>query len=205
MQADGDVTESGGTIVGITVMDGVLLMADTRSSQESIVGSETVSKIVHVHPTAVLGSTDHGGAARAFIKRLKGRVDRYEVDRGEPMPISALGAFAAREIRSTAAPGKTFVLGGVDNDGPHVLTISSDDGVAESKYAAVGSGRQLVYAVLDEVDIASLSMEDGRQVASRAIETAITRDIETGGRIQLAEITEEGVEIRTADAVDDFR
>lgn len=197
--ADGGGVQVGGTVLGLTVREGVVLAADTRTSRGTVVGSESVRKIVQVSPTGAIGSTADLGTSRTFIRRLRARVNRYELRRGTPLSIPALVSLAAEALGSDDAPVTTLLLGGIDDEGSHVVTISRDDGATEAAYAAVGSGREFAYSVLDDADMDSPSMDAGRRVAVRAIRSAIERDVATGGEVQLVEITTEGVDSRVLD------
>lgn len=204
VRPDGGEFESGGTLVGLTAADGVLLAADTRTSRGTVVSSDQVSKLVPVHPTAAMGSTADLGAARTFIRRLRAEVDRYELERGEPPSIAALGTAAVEELRSGSAPQSAFLLGGVDGGGAHVLRLSRDEGAVEDAYVAVGSGREIAYGVIDDAAGESFSMAEARRVAARAIEAAVERDVLTGGGIHFAEVTESDVDIQTFRSIDDL-
>lgn len=193
----------GGTLLGLTTSDGVLVAADTRRSRENVVNSEDVQAIYQVHPTAVLGSTGNPGAVQSFVRTIKAEADRYETSKDEPMGIPTLATVAVRELRERSMPDVTFLLGGVD-DSSHVFTLSREEGVLEDAYAAIGSGRAVVYGALDAEAPQSPSMAEARRIAGRAIESAAERDIRTGGGVQVAEISDDGVEIDRYDSVDDL-
>jgi proteasome beta subunit len=201
---DGGV-DSGGTLVATTTRDGVLLAADERTTRGTVVRSEDVRKLAQVHPTGAMGATDDLGTAGAFVRSIRAEVDRYGTQRGEPMDLTALATVAAEELRSSDAPDVTFVLGGVDPDGPHVFALDRTLGVTAEPYVAVGTGRQVALGVLETAAASSLSMADARRLAGRALESAAERDVRTGGGASVAEITADGVEIREFDAIADLR
>lgn len=195
---------SGGTLVGLAGENGVVLAADTRASRGATVSSESVQKLVAVHPTAAMGSTDDLGAARAFVRAVRAEADRQELEHGEPMGLTALATFAVGRLRSGDAPNATFVLGGVDDEGVHVLSLSSDEGAVEAPFVAVGSGRQVAYGVLDDAGPGSLAMAEARRVVVRALATAAARDGRTGVGVTIAEVTADGVDLETHDSVDEL-
>lgn len=180
------------------------MAADTRTSNDTAVVSEEVQKITQVHPTAAIGSTDDLGAVQSFLRTVRSEVDLYETCRGEPMDMTALSGFAARELRSLSLPDATFVLGGVDTNGSHIFTLGRDEGTVEDAYAAVGSGRQSAYGVLDAEEVESLTVGEARQVVIRAIKSAAERDMQTGGGLYLAEISGAGVNITEYESLDDL-
>lgn len=202
--ADGGAgTGTGGTVVGLTTRDGVVLTADTRTSSDTVVSSADVRKIAQVHPTAAVGSTADLGTARSVVETARSEVDRHETRRGEPMDVSALATFVAGELRSRSGPAVAFVLGGVDDRGPHVFTLGPEGAALEDEYAAVGSGGDLAYGVLDAEETDSLTMAEGRRIAGRAVESATRRDVRTGVGVQVAEITAAGVDVRRYESVED--
>lgn len=200
--ADGHGFESGGTLVGLTTKDGVLVVADTRTSREASVRSESVQKISQVHPTAVMGSTADLGAVQSFVRTIRSESERYEVSHGQPMDMTALSTVVASELREEPVPDSTFLLGGVDDDGPHVFTLGRDGSVLKEAYAAVGSGRQVAFGILNAEASLSLTMSEARRVAGRAIQSAAGREVQTGVGVHIAEISDDGVDIQRYDSVE---
>ena len=199
---DGHGSVSGGTLVGLTTKDGVLVMADTRTSREASVCSETVQKISQVHPTAVMGSTADLGAVQSFVRTIRSESERYEVSHGQPMDMTALSTVVASELPQRSVPNSTFLLCGVDDDGPHVFTLGRDGSVIEEAYAAVGSGRQVAFGILDAEASPALTMSEARRVAGRAIQSAAERDVQTGVGVHAAEISDDGVDLKRYDSVE---
>lgn len=183
----------GGTLIGLAASGSVVLAADTRTKHGTVVRSASVQKLAPVHPTAAMGSTAELGASRRFVRSVRAEVNRYEASHGEPIDLAALATFAAGELRSNATTAAPFILGGVDADGVHVFTLSREAGVEETDYAALGSGRQLAYGVLEAETTKSLTLVEARRIAGRALESAIARDSSTGGQVRVAEITDAGV------------
>jgi proteasome beta subunit len=195
---------AGGTLVGLTTEDGVLLAADTRTSRGAVVRSEGVRKISQVHPTAVMGSADDLGTAQSFARAIRSEADHYETSHDEPMDMTALSSLAVRELRERSMPDTTFLLGGVDADGPHLFTLGPDEAAFEETYAAVGSGQQIAYGILDAEIPQSLTTSEARLIAGRAIQSAAERDVQTGVGVHVAEISDDGVDVHRYESVDDL-
>lgn len=200
---DGHGAGTGGTLLGLTTNEGVLVAADTHTSRGDVVRSEDVQAIHQVHPTAVLGSTGDLGAVQSFIRTIRAEADRYETANDEPMEIPTLATVAVTKLRETTIPDATFLLGGV-GDSPHVFTLSREKGILGDAYAAIGSGREVVYGVLDAEAPQSPTMSEARRLAGRAIESAAERDIRTGVGVQIAEISGDGVEMSRYDSVEEL-
>ena len=196
-------SETAGTLVGIATRDGILLAADTRTSQGTVVRSERVQKLAQVHPTAAMGSTDHLGVMQSFVRTIRLEADRYETDRGDPMTLPELSTVAAEKLRAESESG-TFVLGGVDADGSHVFCLRPDGGVLEDEFVAVGSGQEIATGVLEAEATDSLPMAEARRVAGRALASSAERDALTGVGVRIAEITAAGVETADYESVDEL-
>ena len=196
-------SETAGTLVGLATRDGVLLAADTRTSQGTVVRSERVQKLAQVHPTAAMGSTDHLGVMQSFVRTIRLEADRYETDRGDPMTLPELSTVAAEKLRAESE-SVTFVLGGVDADGSHVFCLRPDGGVLEDEFVAVGSGQEIATGVLEAEATDSLPMAEARRVAGRALASSAERDALTGVGVRIAEITTAGVETADYESVDEL-
>jgi len=197
---DGGSGGDGGTIVGLRSANGIVVVADARVSADTGIESESIQKIQTVHPTAVLGSPGHPGPAKEVIRSVDRAADRYELDRGRPMDIPALKSVVMDEIRARNVDGQ-FVLAGVDDQGPHIYTISPDQGALAHGYVAIGTGMQAAYGKLDSVHVESLTLEEARNLAIRAIRSAAERDVHTGPGGHVAEVTDAGVSL---DAIESF-
>lgn len=192
----------GGTLVGVAATDGTLLAADSRTSQGELVRGKTLRKVVPVHPTAAIGSTDDLGRSQAVISQIRAEVNRYEMQHGTPMPLAALKRDAAQEL-ARRATGE-YLLGGVDDGVAHVYTLDRSGGTLEHAFVAIGSGRDVATGVLEDVGTRALALAEARRVVGRAMQAALERDGATGGELQLAEITDDGVEVTTVNSIEEL-
>ena len=151
-----------------------------------------------------MGSTDDLGTAQSFVRAIRSEADRYETSHGEPMDMTSLSTVAVTELRERSMPDTTFLLGGVDADGPHLFTLGPDEGALEETYAAVGSGQQIAYGILDAEIPQSLTTSEAGLIAGRAIQSAAERDVQTGVGVHVAEISDDGVDIHHYESVDDL-
>jgi proteasome beta subunit len=63
---------------------------------------------------------------------------------------------------------------------------------------------QFAYGVLEQQYEEDLSMDEGRTVAARAVESAVERDTASGNGLYVAEITPENVDIEGYESFDDL-
>jgi len=205
LRTDGGSPARGGTLVGLTTSDGVLLAADSRTSRGTTVAGDRVRKIEQVHPTAALGSTDHLGAVQSFVRTVRVEANRYETDRGEPMSLSALGTIASEALQAGPSPTPTVVLGGVDGEGPHLFTVDPEGGRLEDRPLAVGTGRAVASGVLEARAADSPTATEARRLAGAALAAATERDARTGTGVHVADVTADGVAISRYGSTDELR
>ncbi len=196
-EARDNVTKTGTTTVGLTTADGVVLATDMRASLGGrFVANKDVQKVEQVHPTAAMTIAGSVGAAQSFLRSIRAEVNLYEARRGEDMSMSALSTLAGNFMRGGMFFIVQPILGGVDEEGPHVYSIDPAGGVMADDYTVTGSGMQLAYGTLEREYEAEMSTEEARAVAAHAIDSAMERDTASGDGIFLAEVDEEGVDIQ---------
>ncbi|MFB6300020.1 MAG: proteasome subunit beta [Halobacteriales archaeon] len=197
-----DVSETGTTIVALQAADTVVLAADRRASLGGrFVTSKRVRKIEDVHPTAALALSGAVGHIQQFTRTLRAEAALYEQRRDDRMSIDALSTLAGNVLGGMPLY-VTPLLGGIDEDGTHVITLDGGGGVLSDAYAAGGSGMQVAYGVLERQYEADLSVEEARSVAARAIDGATERDTASGNGLTVATITDRGVDTDEYDAIE---
>jgi proteasome beta subunit len=198
---DATVAETGTTIAGVTTDDAVVLAADRRASVGGgrFVTNKNTRKVESVHPSAAAALSGTVGHLQRFVRLLRAESSLYEDRRGEPIPVEALGTLAGNVLRTSHLAIQPLV-GGVDDDGPHLFEMDGGGGVLEDRYAAGGSGMQLAYGVLERRYADGLAIEDARRLAADAIDAASERDTASGNGLTVATVTADGVEVAEYDA-----
>ena len=192
-----DVVKTGTTTVGLTTAEGVVVATDMRASLAGrFVANKNVQKVEQVHPTAALTMAGSVGGGQSFIRSLRVEANLYEARRGKHMSMDALSTLAANFLRGGPFFAVSPILGGVDDTGSYVYSLDVAGGMLSDDYTVTGSGMQLAYGVLEQEYATDLSNEEAMQVSARAIKSAVERDTASGDGIFLAEITEDGVDIR---------
>jgi proteasome beta subunit len=191
------VNETGTTTVGITTTDGAVIATDMRASLGGrFISNKNVQKVEQVHPTAALTLVGSVGGAQSFIRTLRAEVNLYEARRGQQMDIEAMATLAGNFARGGPFFAINPILGGVDDDGHHVFSIDPAGGVMADDYTVTGSGLTVAYGTLEREYEEGLSNEEAKQVAASAVKAAVERDTGSGNGVFLAEVTDEGVDIR---------
>ena len=187
--------KTGTTTVGLKADDGVVLATDMRASLGPMVSSKNVQKVEEIHPTAALTIAGSVSAAQNLIETLKAEVRLYEARRSEDMSMEALSTLTANLLRSGGFFIVQPILGGVDSEGSHIFSIDAAGGTTYEDYTVTGSGSQYALGVLEQQYEEGVSVDDAETVAVKAIQSAMERDTASGNGINVAVVTEDGVDV----------
>jgi proteasome beta subunit len=188
-------TKTGTTTVGLKTEDGVVLATDMRASMGYMVSSKDVQKVEEIHPTGALTIAGSVSAAQSLISSIRAEVRLYESRRGENMSMQALSTLLGNFLRSGAFYIVQPILGGVDEEGPHIYSIDPAGSILEEDYTVTGSGSQYALGVLEQEYSDDLSIDEAKTVAARAIKSAVERDLASGNGINVCVVTDDGVDV----------
>ncbi len=186
---------TGATAVGIRVNDGVVLAAEKRVSYGGFVMSKSARKVFLI--TGRLGIACAGLFAdlQAVGRMLEAEVRFYEVSLKKTMKTAA----AAKLLANILYSYKLFPLisetlvGGVDEEGPHLFVLDPVGSVIEDDYAAVGSGAPIAIGVIEDEYRRDASLDEAKQLAIKAIKVAMERDASSGDGIDVLVIGRDNV------------
>ncbi|MFB6107378.1 MAG: archaeal proteasome endopeptidase complex subunit beta [Haloplanus sp.] len=194
-EMEGEEMKTGTTTVGLSTASGAVMATDMRASAGNMVSSKDVQKVEQIHPTAALTIAGSVSAAQSLIRSLRAETSLYETRRSKDMSMEALSTLTANLLRSGAFFIVSPLLGGVDEDGSHIYSLDPLGGMTEEDYAVSGSGSQYALGVLEQEYDEGLSTEDATSVAAHAIQSAVERDLASGNGMNVAVVTDEGVDI----------
>jgi len=197
--------KTGTTTVGLEAEDGVVLATDMRASLGGrMVSSKNVQKVEEIHPNAALTIAGSVSAAQNLIETLKAEVRLYEARRGEDMSMEALSTLTANLLRSGGFIIVQPILGGVDDDGSHIYSIDAAGGTTYENYTVTGSGSQYALGVLEQQYETGLSVDEAETVAASAVQSAMERDTASGNGVNMAVVTDDGVDVTSEGDVEAF-
>ncbi|QCC52924.1 proteasome endopeptidase complex, archaeal, beta subunit [Halapricum salinum] len=195
LDVDRETLKTGTTTVGLKAEDGVVLVTDMRASLGNMVSSKATQKVEQVHPTAAMTIAGSVSAAQSLLSTIEAEAKLYELRRDKELSINGLSTLLGNLLRSGAFLVVVPVLGGVDDDGPHIYSFDALGGKSEEDYAVSGSGTQFALGVLENRYEEGISMDDAEDAAIDAVLTAIERDTASGNGLTVARITADGVDI----------
>jgi proteasome beta subunit len=185
--------KKGTTTVALVGENGVVLASDKRASMGYTVAHKNAQKIFQLSDIA--GATGAGsvGDIQNFVNLLKVESNLYRIKTNQELSIKALATLASRILFGYRAFPylALFIIGGYDKN-PTAFSLDPFGGMTEDKFIATGSGMQVAHGVLEDQYDETMSLEDMKKLAIRAIKAAIQRDLGTGDGISMSVITEDG-------------
>lgn len=198
----------GTTTVGLVCSDGVVMATEMRATMGNLISHKTTKKLFQIDDH--LGMTVAGlvGDAQSLARILRAEAELYGVQRGIPMTVKAASTLLSNLMnqRKFAPYMVQLLVGGVDDDGAHIYSLDAAGGSIPDDFITTGSGSPFVYGVLEDAFEEGMSLDEGVDVAVRALTAAMQRDSASGDGIAMCTITEEDgfVEV-TEDELDERR
>jgi proteasome beta subunit len=183
----------GATAVGISFADGVTLAAEKRVSYGNFVINKQTRKIFPV--TESVGAACAGMIAdmQVLVRQVEAlaKIRKLETRRN-------MAANSVAKLMSVIMFERRFfplltqvIVGGLDTKS-RIYTLDPLGSVLPDEYAAVGTGAEMALGVIDSEYKASLTAEQSKDLALKAIKSSIQRDSASGDGIDLLVITKSG-------------
>ncbi|MCK9151495.1 archaeal proteasome endopeptidase complex subunit beta [Methanobacterium alcaliphilum] len=186
-------TLKGTTTVGITCNDGVVFATERRASMGNLVAHKVAEKIFKIDDHIVATIAGSVADAQSLMKYISAEVVLYKMRNGERISIESASALASNILHSSRFY-PYFVqtlLGGVDETGAKIYSLDPAGGMIKDKFISTGSGSPFAYGVLEDRYTDDLYIEEGIDIAIRAIKSAMERDTYSGNGILVATVTED--------------
>lgn len=189
----------GATVVGVTYKDGLVLGAERRVTLGGFIVSKTAKKTFKV--TDKVGAACAGmiGDMQILIKELQSYVKLRELEIKRPLPANSIAKLlSVMMFERRFAPMITQVMiGGVDTNSS-IWILDPLGSVIPDAYAAVGSGAEIAIGVVENGYTENLSESDAKDLAIKAIRSAIKRDVSSGDGVDLLFASRQGIREETA-------
>ena len=189
--------KTGTTTVGLVCKDCVILGSESKSTLGWLVSGKEVQKIHQIDDRMALTISGGVGDAQALIRIIKAEINIYRITRNTQITVRAVATLLSNILSQSRWYPYMFmpILGGVDKDGFHVLSIDPAGGAEKDNYTATGSGSPIAYGVLDDGYREGMTRDEGVRLAVRAIRSARERDVFSGAKkIRILVIDKDGVQ-----------
>jgi len=185
----------GATTIGAVFHDGVILASEKRVAYGYLIVSKGVKKVFKI--TDQIGAACAGlvGDMQILAREVEAQANLYSMDVGRKVSVRSAAKLMANILfnRRYAPLITQTIVGGLDEEGPSLYVLDVLGSLIPDKYAAVGSGTELAIGVLEEGYKESMKLKEIKDLATRAIKAAISRDVMSGDGIDFLIITKDGV------------
>jgi proteasome beta subunit len=185
----------GATTIGVVCQDGVLLASEKRVAYGYLVVSKGGKKVFKI--------TDRIGAACAGLvadmqiltREVEAQANLFSMDVSRPISVRATAKLMANILfnRRYAPLITQTIVAGLDEEGPSLYVLDVLGSLIPDKYAVVGSGTEIAIGVLEEGYKEEMMLKDAKELVTRAIKSAISRDVMSGDGIDFLIITKDGI------------
>ena len=186
----------GATTIGVVCTDGIILASEKRVSYGYLVMSRVGKKVFKVTDTIGAACAGLVSDMQILIREVEAYANLFRLDANRPIAVKSAAKVMSNLLFSRRlVPLITqTIVGGMDEEGASIYVLDVLGSVIPDKYAAVGSGAEIAMGVLEQGYKENMSVKEGKDLITRAIKSAISRDIMSGDGVDFLYVTKEGVE-----------
>lgn len=187
--------KTGTTIAGVLFDGGVVLGADTRATEDTIVADKNCEKIHYIAANMYCCGAGTAADTEATTQLIASKVELHRQAVGQDrVPVVAAVTMLKRHLyRYQGYVSAALVLGGVDEiNGPSLYTIYPHGSVDKLPYVTMGSGSLAAMATFEAGWQDHMSEENAKQLVYEAIMAGIMNDLGSGSNVDLCVIKDGG-------------
>lgn len=169
--------ENGGTSIGIKCKDGIVLACEKIINSKLLVpGKNKRIQTIDNHIGVVYSGLLPDG--RHFVNRGRDEAQSFKSIYKNSIPVpylmDRLGIYVQNYTcyNSVRPFGIVSIVGGIDENGPHLYMIEPSGSYWGYSGAATGKGRQTAKSELEKLDFENLTVAEGVKIAGKIINQA---------------------------------
>lgn len=188
--------KTGTTLAGVVFKDGVVLGADTRATEGSIVADKRCRKIHYMAPNIMCCGAGTSADTEATTNMVSAQLSLHRLESGkQTRVVEALTLLQEYLYKYQGHVSAALVLGGVDVEGPFLATIAPHGSTDRLPFVTMGSGSIAAMAQLEAGYRDGMNAEEAKQLVAQAIRKGIFNDPFSGTQVDLCVITKEKTEL----------
>ncbi|MFH1100968.1 MAG: archaeal proteasome endopeptidase complex subunit beta [Methanobacteriota archaeon] len=187
-----DLKKTGTTILGMVCKDGVVVATERRATMGTLIAHKGTKKLYKIDEHLALATAGLVGDLQVLSRYLSAETNLYRLKRDARIPVGSAATLMSNILnqRKFYPYYVQLILAGWDNAGGHVFSLDAAGGSIPDKYTSGGSGSPYVFGVLEDLYKDDIKVEEGIDIAIRAITAAMSRDSASGNGIDIAVINE---------------
>jgi len=185
--------KTGTTICGIVFRDGVVLGADTRATEGSIVCDKNCEKIHRISRLIYCCGAGTSADTENVTGLISSQLELHRLATGsEPRVVTAMTRLKQHLFKYQGHVSAALVLGGVDASGGHIYTVYPHGSTDKLPYATMGSGSLASMAVFESKYKDNLDEKEAVSLVEEAIQAGILNDLGSGSNVDICVINRGG-------------
>jgi 20S proteasome subunit beta 2 len=191
-------TSTGTTIAGLVCRDGVVLGADTRSSNGDVVADKHCEKIHYLADNMRCCGAGTAADTSKVTELMSSRLalHSYRSDR-QPRVSTAVTMLKSHLFGYQGYIGAFLVLGGFDSvNGPQLYSIMAGGSSDCVPFTTLGSGSLAAMSVLEAEYREDMPKDDAIDLLARSVRYGVFNDNGSGSSVDIAFINAKGTEYK---------
>jgi len=187
-----DLKKTGTTILGIVCKDGVVIATERRATMGTLIAHKATKKLYQIDDHLALATAGLVGDLQVLSRYLSAETKLYSLKRDAEMSVHSAATLLSNILnqRKFYPYYVQLILGGWDSTGGHVYSLDAAGGSIPDKYTSGGSGSPYAFGVLEDQFRDDMTVNDGIDLALRAVTAAMNRDSASGNGADVAVVTE---------------
>ncbi|XP_021025897.1 proteasome subunit beta type-10 [Mus caroli] len=191
--------KTGTTIAGLVFRDGVILGADTRATNDSVVADKCCEKIHFIAPKIYCCGAGVAADTEMTTRMAASKMELHALSTGrEPRVATVTRMLRQTLFRYQGHVGASLVVGGVDLNGPQLYEVHPHGSYSRLPFTALGSGQGAAMALLEDRFQPNMTLEAAQELLVEAITAGILSDLGSGGKVDACVITAGGAKLLRA-------
>jgi 20S proteasome subunit beta 2 len=190
------VLKTGTTIVGAVFDGGVVLAADTRATEGSVVADKRCQKIHYIAPNVLCCGAGTAADTEQVTLMVSSGLTLHRLEtRKQSRVVEALTMLKRHLYSYQGHVSAALVLGGVDVEGPFLATVAPHGSTDRLPFVAMGSGSLAAMGVLETGYKDGMTADDAKKLVTGAIHAGMFNDPFSGTQVDVCVITKDRVEL----------
>ncbi|GAB1609048.1 proteasome subunit beta type-7-like [Argonauta hians] len=187
--------KTGTTIAGIIFKDGVVLGADTRATEDTVVADKNCAKIHYMADNIYCCGAGTAADTEMTTQMISSQLELHRLNTGrKPRVCTANRLLKQMLFRYHGMISAALVLGGVDHTGPHLYSIWPHGSTDKLPFVTMGSGSLAAVSVFEDRYKIDMSLNEAKTLVCDAISAGIYNDLGSGSNVDLCIITKDKVD-----------
>lgn len=197
-----EIRKTGTTTVGMVCKDGVILAAEKKATMGYLVASKDTEKVYNLNDFIAMTIAGASGDAQSLVRYMKAEIKLFEIQNKRRISVKGAATLLSNILQNgrwTYQPYMVQLILAGYNESGNIFSLDAIGAIEEErKFFSTGSGSPMALGVLEDSFSENMSVQQGSELALRAIRAAVERDIASGGNaIDIVAITAKGIDRKT--------